>query len=51
MGGKSNHLCLWQDIEIQTGCSGDKYGIAIQTHCKKTTVAEASTPEHKHDTI
>ncbi len=26
---KSNHLCLCQDTEIPTGCSGDKYGIAF----------------------
>ncbi len=28
-GAKNNHLCLWQDTEISTGCPGDKYGIAF----------------------
>ncbi len=32
-GGKSNLLCLWQDIEIRTSCSGAKDGIVINKDC------------------
>ncbi len=35
MGGKSNHLCLWQDTEILTSCLGEKYGIGINRDCRQ----------------